>query len=121
MANGKFVWTPSGGTQESYVFPVNFSWGYEEAQKEAGDFARALDGTLRGYRRAYKQRWFLEFLYIELEQKEQFREIKQAGVDIDFYREADGSRTGVFAWVNDFDFAEVAPGMWSGTIELEEV
>lgn len=121
MANGKLVWTPSGGSQQNYTFPVNFSWGYEENQVEAGDFERALDGTLRSYRRNYKQRWFLGFQYISADQKDQFWEIKQAGVEVDFYRDADGNKTGTFIWVNDFDFAEVAPGYWAGTIELEEI
>ncbi|MFP3866874.1 MAG: hypothetical protein ACLFUU_01760 [Desulfobacteraceae bacterium] len=121
MPKGKFVWTPVGGGPQTYNFPVNFSWNYQEACLDDNDRQRALDGTLRSYNRALKQFWRLDFSYISAAQKEQFWEIKQSGVDVDFYRDAKSSKTMTSAWVNDFNFVEVAPGYWSGTIELEEI
>jgi len=121
LANGKFVWTPVGGSQQSYTFPVNFSWGYQVEHQDFGDRDRALDGTLRSYQRATKQRWILEFRYIGLDQKNQFYAIKQAAVDLEFYEDADGDRTGVFQWVNNFNFIRSHFNYYTGTIELEEV
>lgn len=122
MANAKMIWNPDGKSTQYYVFPVNFTWNYWEAHQDEADRQRALDGTLRSYQRASKQYWYLDFKYITPAQKEQFWKIKEAGVDIDFYRDAEGSKTMTCAWVNDFDFTEVLPGgYWSGTMELEEV
>jgi len=121
MANGKFVWTPRGGAQQSYTFPDNFSFGYEAPRQEAGDIGRAIDGTLRSYSRDLKQRWALPFNYIYAAQKEQFWAIKQAQAEIDFYEDGAGDKTCTALWTNDFNFVLVAPGLWSGTIELEEV
>ena len=121
MANAKIVWTPPGGSQQAYTFPVNFSWEYQEAYQDATDYDRALDGTLRSYSRGLKQNWRLVFRFISAAQKEQFLAIKLAQADLDFHRQADGAKTMTAAWVNDFDFTEVAPGYWSGTMELMEI
>lgn len=121
MANGKFVWTPRGGTQQSYTFPYQYSFGYEAPEQEAGDVARAIEGTLRSYARSLKQRWMLPFHYYSFDQKEQFRSIKAAQVEIDYYDDADGPLTCTALWINDFNFVMVAPGLWSGTIELQEI
>ncbi len=121
MANGKFVWTPAGGAQQSYIFPVNYSWGYQVEHQDFGDRERALDGTLRSYQRGLKQRWVLEFNFIDKTQRDQLWEIKQAAVDLDFYEDADGDLTGTFQWVGNFNFARSHPQYYTGSIELEEV
>jgi hypothetical protein len=47
--------------------------------------------------------------------------LKQAQTDIDFYRDAGNTKTFSGVWTNDLDFREVAPGLWSGSVVLEEV
>ena len=121
MANAKIVWTPVGGVPQSYILPVNFTYDYQELLQDDGDRQRALDGTLRSYTRALKQRWVLKFHYIDTAQKDQLAAIKQAQVDLDFYRDAGGSKTCTGAWTGDLDFHEKAPGFWSGSVTLEEV
>jgi len=122
MANGKFVWTPTGGSQQSYTFPVHFSFGYEAPEQEAMDLGRAVDGTLRSYVRTLKQKWVLPFKYISAAQKDQFKTIKNAQVEIAFYWSADDPEpTCTGLWTNDFNFVMAAPALWSGTIELQEI
>jgi|UniRef100_A0A7C5EM18 hypothetical protein len=121
MANAKLVWTPPGGTPQSYILPVNFTWDYQELGQDDSDRERALDGTLRSYTRSLKARWVLRFHYIGAEQKDRLTAIKKAQVEIDFYRDSEGGRTFTGVWSNDLDFREVAPGLWSGSIVLEEI
>ena len=47
--------------------------------------------------------------------------LKKAQVEIDFYREAGGAKTFTGLWTSDLDFREVSPGLWSGSMVLEEV
>jgi hypothetical protein len=47
--------------------------------------------------------------------------LKQAQVEIDFYREDGDSKTFTGVWTNDLNFREVAPGLWSGSLVLDEV
>jgi hypothetical protein len=121
MAYAKLEWTPSGGNRQSYVLPVNFTWDYQELHQDETDRERALDGTLRSYARPLKQRWVLKFQYIAAAQKDQLAAIKQAQVEIDFFRDAEGAKTFTGVWSNDLDFRETAPGAWSGSMVLEEV
>jgi hypothetical protein len=121
MANAKLEWTSPGGIRQSYVLPVNFTYDYQELSQDESDRERALDGTLRSYYRGLKARWVLKFRHIGPAQKDRLTEIKQAQVDIDFYRQGDGPKTFSGAWINDLDFRETAPGLWSGSIVLEEV
>jgi hypothetical protein len=121
MANARLEWTPAGGNRQSYTLPVNFTWDYQELAQDETDRERALDGTLRSYRRGLKQRWVLRFQYVSAAQKDALAAIKQAQVDIDFYRDAAGPRTFTGVWTNDLDFSEVTPGRWSGSLALEEV
>ncbi len=121
MANAKLEWTPRGGTRQSYALPVNFTYDYQELGQDDSDRERALDGTLRSYDRNLKARWVLKFRYISTAQKDKLVEIKQTRADIDFYRQADGPKTFTGVWSNDLDFREVAPGLWSGSMVLEEV
>ncbi|MBM4285808.1 MAG: hypothetical protein FJ128_11265 [Deltaproteobacteria bacterium] len=121
MANAKFAWRTAAGSLMSYTLPVNFTYDYQELAQDDSDRERALDGTLRSYARSLKARWTLKFHYISTAQKEQLAAIKQAQTDIDFYREAGGARTFTGVWTNDLDFREVAPGLWSGSVALEEV
>lgn len=121
MANAKFEWTPKGGSPQSYTLPRNFTWDYQELKQDETDWERALDGTLRSYARGLKQRWILKFQYISTAQKEQLTAIKQAQVDLHFFRDAAGAKTFTGVWTNDLDFREVAPGVWSGSMVLEEV
>lgn len=121
MANAKLEWTPPGGSSQSYTLPVNFTWDYQELRQDETDRERALDGTLRSYARGLKQRWVLNFQYVTTAQKEQLAAIKQAQVDLHFYRDSAGSRTFTGVWSSDLDFREVAPGLWSGSMVLEEV
>jgi hypothetical protein len=121
MANAKLEWTPTGGSRQSYTLPVNFTYDYQELGTDDGDRERALDGTLRSYARDLKARWVLKFQYIGTAQKEQLGALKQAQVDIDFYREAGGPKTFTGVWTNDLDFREVSPGLWSGSMVLDEV
>jgi len=121
MANAKLAWTPLGGSRQSYNLPVNFSWDYQELALDETDRERALDGTLRSYSRGLKQRWVLKFQYISTAQKDQLTVIKQAQTDIDFHRDAENTKTFTGVWTSDLDFREVAPGVWSGSMVLEEV
>jgi hypothetical protein len=122
MANGKFVWTPEEKAEQTYVFPLNFTYSYLGEKLERGDHARAVDATLRSYRQDLKQRWLLAFEAIDTAQADKFREIKADQVDIDFYFDSgDASPTITGRWVNDFNFRTIAPALWSGSIELEEV
>ncbi len=121
MANAKLEWTTEEGGRQSYVLPVNFTYDYQELGTDDSDRERALDGTLRTYVRGLKARWVLRFQYISTDQKERLAALKQAQTDIDFYRQAGGEKTFTGQWTNDLDFREVAPGLWSGSIVLEEV
>jgi len=121
MANAKLEWRPAGGSLQSYTLPVNFTYDYQELAQDDSDRERAVDGTLRSYGRAFKARWVLRFKYIATAQKEQLASIKQAQTDIDFFRAANGSKTFTGVWTNDLDFREVAPGLWSGSMVLEEI
>jgi hypothetical protein len=121
MANARLAWTPLGGSLQSYTLPVNFTWDYQELAQDETDRERALDGTLRSYLRGLKQRWVLRFQYISTIQKEALAAIKQTQADIDFFREGTGGKTFTGVWTNDLDFREVAPGLWSGSMVLEEV
>ncbi|MBI4795870.1 MAG: hypothetical protein HY790_08560, partial [Deltaproteobacteria bacterium] len=94
---------------------------YQELAQDETDRERALDGTLRSYSRGLKQRWVLKFQYISRAQKDQLTAIKQAQTDIDFYRDAENTKTFTGVWTSDLDFREVAPGLWSGSMVLEEV
>ena len=121
MANAKLEWTLKGGSRQSYTLPVNFTYDYQELATDESDRERALDGTLRSYARGLKARWVLRFQYIGTAQKEQLAALKQAQVDIDFYRQEGGPKTFTGIWSNDLDFREVAPGLWSGSMVLDEV
>jgi len=120
MANARLEWTV-GGSRQSYALPVNFTWDYQELAQDETDRERALDGTLRSYARSLKQRWVLRFTYVSPAQKEALAALKQAQTDIDFFRDGDGPKTFTGAWTNDLDFKETAPGLWSGSLVLEEV
>jgi hypothetical protein len=121
MANAKLEWTTPDGQHQSYTLPVNFTYNYQELGQDDSDRERALDGTLRSYGRGLKARWVLRFHYISASQKERLADLKQTQADIDFYREADGPKTFAGVWTNDLDFREAAPGLWSGSIVLEEL
>ena len=121
MANARLEWTPLGGSGQSYTLPVNFSWDYQELAQDETDRERAVDGTLRSYLRGLKQRWILQFQFISTVQKDVLAAIKQAQADIDFFRDGAGAKTFTGVWTNDLDFREVAPGLWSGSMMLEEV
>ena len=121
MANARLEWTPAGGSRQSYMLPVNFTWDYQELAQDETDRERAVDGTLRSYLRGLKQRWVLRFQYISTVQKDVLVSIKQAQADIDFFRDGTGVKTFTGVWTNDLDFREVAPGLWSGSMTLEEV
>jgi hypothetical protein len=121
MANAKLEWTPAGGSRQSYTLPVNFTYDYQELSQDDSDRERAVDGTLRSYRRGLKVRWVLKFRHISPAQKDKLVQIKQSQTDIDFYRQADGPKTFSGDWTNDLDFREAAPGLWSGSIVLEEI
>jgi hypothetical protein len=121
MAKAKLAWSAGDGSYQNYILPVNFTWDYQELAQDDADRDRALDGTLRSYARPLKQRWVLKFQYISAAQKEQLAAVKEAQADVDFHRDADGPKTFTGVWTNDLDFREVAPGVWSGSIVLEEV
>ncbi|MBW1991870.1 MAG: hypothetical protein JRI59_07105 [Deltaproteobacteria bacterium] len=63
MANAKLEWTPPGGSRQSYILPVNFTYEYQELALDDSDRERAVDGTLRSYRRGLKARWVLTSPY----------------------------------------------------------
>ena len=42
-------------------------------------------------------------------------------VELDFYENAALGKNCTALWYNDFNFVMVAPGLWSGTIELQEI
>jgi hypothetical protein len=120
MANARLEWMENGSRQ-SYALPVNFTWDYQELAQDDTDRERALDGTLRSYARGLKQRWVLKFRYVSTDQKEVLAALKRAQTDIGFFRDGDGAKTFTGAWTNDLDFKETAPGLWSGSVVLEEV
>jgi hypothetical protein len=101
MANAKLEWTPRGGSRQSYILPVNFTYDYQELGLDEHDRERALDGTLRTYCRALKSRWVLKFRHIGTAQKDQLAALKLAATEIDFFRDATGPRTFTGVWVND--------------------
>lgn len=120
MAYAKFVWTPAGGSPTSYTLPVNYTFTSKPFLQDESDRGRAIDGTMRTYAQALKEVWILTFKAITLAQRNQLKTIKEAQVDIGFYQ--DGIiLTFTGQWVNAFNFVEVAPGLWGGTIQLEEV
>jgi hypothetical protein len=121
MAKAKLAWTTADGSYQNYILPVNFSWDYQELAQDDGDRERALNGALRSYARPLKQRWSLKFQYISAAQKEQLAAIKAVQTEVDFFRDAAGPKTFTGVWTNDLDFREVAPGLWSGSVVLEEV
>jgi hypothetical protein len=121
MPNARLAWTPVGDSRQSYTLPVNFTWDYKELAQDETDRERAVDGTLRSYLRGLKQRWTLQFKYIATAQKDVLVAIKQAQADIDFFRDGSGPKTFTGVWTNDLDFREVSPGLWSGSMILEEV
>jgi hypothetical protein len=121
MAKARLEWIPPGGSRQSYTLPVNFTWDYQELAQDETDRERALDGTMRSYLRGLKQRWVLRFQFISTAQKEVLAAVKQAQADIDFFRDGTGVRTFTGVWTNDLDFREVSPGLWSGSMILEEV
>jgi hypothetical protein len=121
MAAAKLAWTEANGSLQGYTLPVNFTWDYQELAQDDTDRDRALDGTLRSYARPLKRRWVLKFQYISAAQKEQLATIKEAQTDVEFYRDAEEPRTFTGSWTNDLDFREVFPGLWSGSLVLEEV
>ncbi len=120
MAFAKFTWTPAGGSLQEYTCAVNYSYASKPGLADVSDRGRAIDGTLRTYAHPLKKSWMLAFRNISTAQKDQLLTIKQTQVDIDFY--ADGStKTCTAQWTNAFNFVEAAPGVWNGTIQLEEV
>ncbi len=121
MANAKLEWTPQGGSRQSYTLPTNFTWDYQELLQDEADRERAVDGTLRSYSRGMKQRWSLNFEYISTAQKDHLTAIKKAQADIDFFRDGGTTKTFTGAWTSDLNFHETAPGLWSGSMVLEEV
>jgi hypothetical protein len=210
MGYAKFIWTPPGGSETSYTLAANYSFPSKAFLQDESDRGRAIDGTLRSYGKALKESWLLAFKNISLAQRDQLKTIKEAQVDLAFYKEtnltgvidtltlanagtdfiagnvlllnqaraqgatiridtvhavtgaivtwtltapgsgyrvANGIPTSVYPsgysaatfnitaleasvsdvltfnaqWVNDFNFVEVAPGIWAGTIQLEEV
>jgi hypothetical protein len=120
MEYAKFTWTPAGGSLTSYTLAANYSFATKPFLQDASDHGRAIDGTLRTYNVPLKESWLLSFKNISLAQREQLKTIKEAQVDINFYQ--DGViLTFIAQWVNTFNFTEIAPGIWGGTIQLEEV
>ena len=109
MANAKLAWTSETGNIQTYTLPVNFNRDYQELLQDDSDRQRALDGTLRSYRRTLKARLVLTFTRISSVQKEQLAGIKQSQSEIDFYRDAAQAKTFTGVWVNDLNFRESAP------------
>jgi len=121
MAYGKFVWNPGGGAT-SYTFAINYTYSTKPFVEDKTDKGRAIDGTLRTYNQTLKKSWVLTFRNISLTQKNQFKTIKEAQVDIQFYPVAtDQSPLFTGRWTNHFNFIETAPGLWTGDIQLEEI
>jgi len=120
MGYAKFTWTPAGGALTEYTLVANYSFTTKPFLQDDSDRGRAIDGTLRTYNVPLRESWFLAFKNISLAQREQLKTIKEAQVDINFYQ--DGVTLSFIAqWVNAFNFVEMAPGIWAGTIQLEEV
>ena len=121
MANAKFIWTPEGGSQQSYILEANYAFTTKPFIQDTSDHGRAIDGTLRTYESPLKQSWLLAFRNVSTAQKEQLKTIKEAKADLDFYQDAAGGLTFTGRWTNPFNFIETAPGVWTGTIQLEEI
>jgi hypothetical protein len=118
--NGKFTWTPEGQSLQTYVLPVNYTFASKLAAADKSDRSRAIDGTLRTYAFGLKKTYLIAFKNIPADMVTQLRAIKEAQVDVGFY--ADGvNLTLTGQWVNAFNFTETSPGLWAGTIQLEEV
>jgi hypothetical protein len=206
MGYAKFTWTPAGGSLTSYTLAANYSFATKPFLQDASDHSRAIDGTLRTYSVPLKESWLLSLKNISLEQRDQLKTIKEAQVDINFYKNSypagqiktitmanggsgyhvndiltivqGGAQLGtikvltvngsgtiltwslltygtgysvandlattvlpvggsgatfnitaieideitfIARWVNAFNFTETAPGIWAGTIQLEEI
>lgn len=120
MEYAKFTWIPAGGSLTSYTLAANYSFPTKPFLQDASDHDRAINGTLRTYSVPLKESWLLAFKNISLAQRNQLKTIKEAQVDINFYQ--DGvTLTFIAQWINAFNFIEMAPGIWAGTIQLEEV
>lgn len=207
MEYAKFIWTPAGGSPTSYTLAANYTFSTKPFLQDESDRGRAINGTLRTYSKPLKEYWLLVFAAITLAQRNQLKTIKEAQVDISFYKNSyaagtiktvtmtsggaggyhvndivtivqGGAQLGTIKvltvngsgviltwvlltygtgysvanglpttvspaggsgatfnitaietdeltftaqWVNAFNFTEVAPGLWAGTIQLEEV
>jgi hypothetical protein len=120
MANGKFTWTPIGGSLQTYTCAVQYTFASRLQLSDKTDRGRAIDGTMRTYAFGLKKTYVIAFKNIPLAQVQQLQTIKEAQVDVSFY--ADGSTlTLTGQWINAFNFTETAPGLYAGTIQLEEV
>lgn len=118
MANGKFVYNSGAST---YVFADNYVYGYLAERHQFTDRGRAVDGTMRTYLGGSKKSWVLIFRHIGTAQKDALEAIFNLQVDLDFYADADGAKTMTCQWANPFNFRQTSPGLWSGTIHLEEI
>lgn len=121
MANGRFIWKDSNGVQQSYTFPYNYAWNYEEETQDKVDKQRGIDGTMRSYWLTAKQAWLLKFEFIPTSQKDQFAAIKNEAGELIFYPDADQPAYASYLWTGPFKFREVSPNLWTGNIVLEEV
>jgi hypothetical protein len=120
MANGKLTWTPSGGSPQSYTLTVNYTYASRNQISDKTDRGRAIDGTMRTYNFDLKKSHVIAFRNVPATMATQLQTIKEAQVDVNFY--ADGSTlTLTGQWINAFNFVETAPGLYSGTIQLEEI
>lgn len=120
MANGKFTWTPTGGSLQTYIPEVQYTFASKLSLTDKTDRGRAIDGTMRTYVFGLKKTYVIAFKNIPLAQVQQLQTIKEAQVDVSFY--ADGTNlTLPGQWTNAFNFVETSPGLYAGNIQLEEV
>ncbi len=121
MGYAKFIWTPTGGSETSYVVEANYSFASKPSLQDNSDNGRAINGTLRTYNFPLIEIWLLSFKNINLAQRDQLKTIKEDQVDIKFYQDEKEDTYVTARWINNFNFIETAPGIWTGTIQLEEV
>jgi hypothetical protein len=120
LATSKLEYYSESGVLQTVEFPLISTSFQTEKVIDGNDYARVLDGTLKSYNQTAKQKYELRFTLISAALKEQFRSMKEAKTELNYYRDKDGEATMQCFWVNDFDFYEERHGRWTGSIVLSE-
>jgi len=120
MSYAKFLW--GAGTADNYTLAQNFSFTSRLFKRDNSDRARAIDSSMRVYDFPLKKSYLLGFRSVSLTQKDKLATIKDLQKDLTLYLDAASTTVDLVGqWVNDFNFTEISPGVWAGTIQMDEV